>query len=90
MLDTSFWCLTPGFLVLGIIWNHFREPEIDLKVKNRVEEAKDNFRECNSKFNMLWTWCWYPTLCFGVWGITWDHFCEPQIDLKVKNGVDWL
>ena len=27
ILDTWFWCLTPGFWVWGIIWDHFREPE---------------------------------------------------------------
>ena len=52
MLDTWVWCLTPGFWVWKIIWGHFQEPQMGLKVKNRVEglyEAKDNFKEwfCN-------------------------------------------
>ena len=40
MLDTWFWCLTPGFWVWKILWDHFPEPQIDLKVKNRVVGCK--------------------------------------------------
>ena len=29
----------------------------------------------------------FQTLGFGVWGIIWDHFQRPQIDLKVKNSL---
>ena len=31
---------------------------------------------------MLETW-----FCFGAWGIIWDYFQKPQIDLKAKNWV---
>ena len=31
-----FWCQTPCFWPWGIIWDHLPEPQIDLKVKNRV------------------------------------------------------
>jgi len=34
--------------------------------------------------DMLQTWFWCQTPCFGVWGIIMDHF---QIVLKVKNDV---
>ena len=52
ILETWFWYQTTGFWAWGIIWDHFQELQINLKVKNRVEglfEAKDNFKEwfCN-------------------------------------------
>ena len=37
MLETWFWCQTPGFWVWGIIWDHFQKPQIDLKAKNWVD-----------------------------------------------------
>ena len=37
MLDTWVWCLDHGFWVWKIIWDHLPEPQIDLKVKNRVD-----------------------------------------------------
>ena len=42
----------------------------------------------NLVLNMLETWFWCQTSCFLTWGIMWDHFCEPQLDLKVKNKVE--
>ena len=36
MLETWFWCQIPYFWVKGIIWDHFQEPQLNLKVKNRV------------------------------------------------------
>ena len=29
-------------------------------------------------------------LCFEVWGIIWDHFQKPQIDLKAKDWTERL
>ena len=29
--------LTPGFRVWGIIWDHFQNPQIDLKAQNRLD-----------------------------------------------------
>ena len=37
--------------------------------------------------SMQETWFWWQNQCFGVWGIIWDHFQKPQIDLKPKNCV---
>ena len=101
MGDTLFWCPTPGFWVWGIVWDHFREPKIDLKVKNRVEglDCRRSRRTSRSEIlisgvtqllSMLETWFWWLHQCFGVWGIIWDHFQKPQIDLKAKNCVHGL
>ena len=38
MLETSFWCQTPGVWVWGIIWNNFLEHKIELMVKNGLKE----------------------------------------------------
>ena len=32
----------------------------------------------------------FKTPGFWVWGIIWDHFQNPQIDLKAQNGLDGL
>ena len=62
--------------------------------------SRTGFRDCrrprtssrseiiNLVLNMLETWFWCQTSCFLTWGIMWDHFCEPQLDLKVKNKVE--
>ena len=39
---------------------------------------------------MLQTWFWCQNPCFGLWGITGDHFQKPQINLKVKNAAEGL
>ena len=28
--------------------------------------------------------------CFGIWGIIWDHFQNPQIDLEAKNWAEGM
>ena len=40
--------------------------------------------------SMLETWFLWQNQCFGVWGIIWDHFQKPKIDLKAKNWVEGL
>ena len=34
MLQTWFWCLSPGFWTWAIIWNHFQTPQSDLSCLN--------------------------------------------------------
>ena len=39
---------------------------------------------------MLETWFWWQNQCFGVWGIIWDSYQKPHIDLKAKNWTERL
>ena len=39
---------------------------------------------------MLETWFWTQNQCFEAWGIIWDNFKKPQIDLNAKNWVQEL
>ena len=39
---------------------------------------------------MLETWFCWQNQCFGAWGIIWDYFQKPQIDLKATNRVEGL
>ena len=39
---------------------------------------------------MLETWFWWQNQCFVAWGIIWDYFQKPQIDLKATNRVEGL
>ena len=39
---------------------------------------------------MLESWFWWQNQWFGVWGIIWDSYQKPQIDLMDKNWVDRL
>ena len=39
---------------------------------------------------MLETWFWTQNQCFEAWGIIWDNFKKPQIDLNTKNWVQEL
>ena len=34
MLETCFWCLSPGFWVWEIHWDRFQTPQIDLSGQN--------------------------------------------------------
>lgn len=46
--ETWFWYLSLCFWVMGIIWDNFHEPQINLNLKSRVDglsEAEDNFKE---------------------------------------------
>ena len=40
--------------------------------------------------SMLETWFWTQNQCFEAWGIIWDNFKKPQIDLNAKNWVQEL
>ena len=39
---------------------------------------------------MLEAWIWTQNQCFEAWGIIWDNFKKPQIDLNAKNWVQEL
>ena len=39
---------------------------------------------------MIETWFWRQTQCFFGWGIIWDYFEKPQIDVKATNRVEGL
>ena len=64
-------------------------PQIDLKVKNGMQEVQNHVKEEISNFgsehdrDLILA----SNPGFWVWGIIWDHFHKPKIDLKVKNGM---
>ena len=40
--------------------------------------------------SLLDTWFWWQNQCFVAWGIIWDYFQKPQIDLKATDRVEGL
>ena len=99
MLETWFWCLSPGFWAWEIHWDHFQTPQNDLSGRNghfrpfMATHGHSNYHKM-AKFvtlvlSMLETWFWCPSPGFWAWKIHWDHFQAPQIDLSGRNGHLW-
>ena len=52
------------------------------EVQNHVKEEISNFGSEHDRDMVL-----VSNPMFWVWGIIWDPFQKPKIDLKVKNGM---
>ena len=93
VLETWFWCLSPGFGSWEIHWDHCQTPQNDLSGQNGLfwsfRTIKIRFRGLkNTKIvtsvsKVLETWFWCLSQGFYSWEIIWDHF---EIDLSGQNG----
>ena len=82
MLETCFWCLSPGCWAWEIDWDHFRPPQIGQSGRNghfRPFMATQMAKLVIMVLSMLEMcfWCLSPG-CWA-WEIYWDHFQPPQI-----------
>ena len=99
VLETWFWCLSPGFGTWEIHWDHCQTPQIDLSCQNRHLWSfwliKIRYRGLKmAKFvtfvwKVLETWFWCLSPGFGTWEIHWDHCQTPQIDLSGQSRHLW-
>ena len=99
VLETWFWCLSPGFGTWEIHWDHCQTPQIDLSGQSRHLWSfwliKIRYRGLKmAKFvtfvwKVLETWFWCLSPGFGTWKVTWGHCQTPQIDLNGQNGHFW-
>ena len=94
MLDACILSQTPGFLEIS--WPHLYEPKIDLETKNWMEVCRRSLGTSRSEIvlsvlNILGTCLCCQMQCFICYGKSfWIHFYVPQLDLEVKNRMDWL
>ena len=117
-MDSWFWCLTPGFGILVIIWDQgflayshfpslghekslpsmletwfFFKPHVfgygkSFGTISRVRPTRtksEQARPTRTKSEQARPAQSKPEQVRWVWEIIWDHFQNPQIDLKIKN-----
>ena len=99
VLETWFWCLSPGFGTWEIHWDHCQTPQIDLSCQNRHLWSfwliKIRYRGLKMAkyvtfvWKVLETWFWCLSPGFGTWEIHWYHCKAPQIDLSGQSRHLW-
>ena len=99
VLETWFWCLSPGFGTWEIHWDHCQTPQIDLSCQNRhlwsfwLIKIRCRGLKMAKFVTFVWkvleTWFWCLSPGFGTWEIHWDHCQTPQIDLSGQSRHLW-
>ena len=95
MLNTCFWCVSPGFRAWEIHCDRFRTPQINLSGQMAkwtflaISATQNMAKIVTLVLNMPETCFWCLSPGFWEWKIHWYHFQTLEIDIRLTLVAKW-